>query len=73
MKLYRLRTIGLGEFYVIALHPTDAELALLHILQSQDYGTSAQREVTSIEYIAKASNSTSGSLKDNRLIISTPE
>lgn len=48
MKLYKLKT-QVGEFLVVANHPTEAEQKLMKVLNDTDYGYSRQREVTNIE------------------------
>ena len=53
-KLYLLTTKGLGDFYVIAENPTQAEENLIKIFDDQDYGFSKDRVVTNISFIAKA-------------------
>jgi len=53
-KLYLLTTRGLGDFYVIAENPTQAEENLIKIFDDQDYGFSKDRVVTNISFIAKA-------------------
>lgn len=51
MKLYRV-TNKLGDWYVIAEHPTQAANKLVDALNTRDYGFSSQRSATNIELIA---------------------
>ncbi len=51
MKLYKLTT-GLGDYWVIANDPTQAEHKLTTILDVADYGLTKKRIVTQINLIA---------------------
>lgn len=50
MKLYKLTT-ELGEYLVVAAHPTEAEEKLIAVLNKNDYGSYKQRDVTKHELI----------------------
>ncbi len=50
-KLYKL-TNRLGEYFIIAKHPTEAEEKLMEHLDGLDYGITEKRKVTNIELIA---------------------
>lgn len=52
-NLYPLTTAGLGDYYVLAKDPTEAQNALRKILDDQDYGISDKREVVLIKLISK--------------------
>jgi len=52
-RLYKLSTNGLGDFYVVAPHPTEAEEKLTQLLESTDYGFSKDRVIVNIELITK--------------------
>ncbi len=52
-NLYLLTTAGLGDYYVLAKDPTEAQNALRKILDDQDYGISDRREVVVIKLISK--------------------
>ena len=52
-NLYLLKTKNLGEFYVIAEHPTEAQKKLEGDLVKGSYGYTNDREVQSIQLIAK--------------------
>ena len=52
-KLYLLKTKNLGEYYVIAEHPTEAQKKLEDDLNKAAYGYSNDREVQSISLLAK--------------------
>jgi hypothetical protein len=56
MKLYRLET-GIGTYWVVAEHPTDAEKKLMHVLNENNYGFHKDRTVTRIDVIAEQINS----------------
>lgn len=43
-KLYRINTNGVGLFYVIANHPTEAEEMLTKELNDSDYGFTSQQK-----------------------------
>ncbi len=51
-NLYLVSTSGLGQFYVIANDPTEAEKALIKIFDDQDYGFKKDRRVTNIQWLA---------------------
>ena len=46
MKLFLLTTTGLGDFYLIADTPNDAENALINYLNKADYGFNNLRSLT---------------------------
>jgi len=50
-KLYRIEN-GLGSYFVIAEHPTEAQNKLKEVLDKNDYGFSNKREVISITPLA---------------------
>lgn len=52
-NLYLISTNGLGQFYVIANDPTEAEKALIKIFDDQDYGFKKDRRVTNIQWLAE--------------------
>ena len=52
-NLYLLKTKNLGEYYVIADHPTEAQKKLEGDLNKASYGYANDREVQSIQLIAK--------------------
>ena len=52
MKLYKLTT-GLGDYFVIANDPTEAEHKLSKLLNENDYGYSRNRRVTKFEVLAE--------------------
>lgn len=52
MKILYELTTGLGDYYVLASDPTEAEVELLKIFNDQDYGFSKQRKVTNIKFIS---------------------
>ena len=53
MKLYRIEN-GLGTYWVVAEHPTEAEQKLKSLLDKNDYGFSDKRKATAITIIAEA-------------------
>lgn len=53
MKLYLLTTKGLGDFYLIAKTPNDAEEKLKSLLDKADYGFSDKRKVENIKLLAE--------------------
>ncbi len=57
MKLYLLSTKGVGNFYLIAKNPNDAEMKLKHLLNSSDYGFEPSRKVCNIQLIAEEEDS----------------
>lgn len=63
-KLYLLKTNRLGEFYVLAKDPTEAENALMEMFEKVDYGFSNYRTVESITFLAENIRSFSGSKKE---------
>ena len=52
MNLYKLST-GVGDYWVIASHPTEAEEKLTKVLNDSNYGHFKDRIVQSIHFIAK--------------------
>lgn len=52
-NLYLLKTKNLGEYYVIADHPTEAQKKLEGDLKKAGYGFDKEREVQSIQILAK--------------------
>lgn len=52
MKLYKLTT-GLGDYFVVASDPTEAEQKLSKLLNENDYGYSRNRRVTKFEVLAE--------------------
>jgi len=53
MKLYLLSTQGLGDFYLVAKSPNDAEAKLKGLLDLADYGFSDKRKVDNIKLLAE--------------------
>jgi hypothetical protein len=53
MKLYKIEN-GIGTYWVIAEHPTEAEEKLQSILDKNNYGFSANRKALSITIVAEA-------------------
>ena len=53
MNLYKIEN-GIGTYWVIAAHPTEAEQKLKKILNDADYGFYDKREMKSIHLVAKA-------------------
>lgn len=53
MKLYKIEN-GIGTYWVIAEHPTEAEQKLKSILDKNDYGFTDRREALSITIVAEA-------------------
>lgn len=51
--LYRLNTVGIGSFYVLATNSHQAEEVLLEELSKSDYGFYSKREIESIDVIAR--------------------
>jgi len=51
--LYRVTTRGCGTFYVVASSFDYAAGEVTRELNAQDYGSSAQRVVTSVEFICR--------------------
>lgn len=52
MKLYKLTT-GLGDYFVIANDPTEAEQKLSKLLNENDYGYARDKKVTKFEVLAE--------------------
>lgn len=52
-KLYLLSTQGLGDFYLVAETPNDAEDKLKVLLNKSDYGISDKRKVNNIKLLAE--------------------
>lgn len=52
MKLYKINN-GIGTYWVVAEHPTEAEAKLKTMLDAADYGFSEKRKALSIEIIAE--------------------
>ncbi len=75
MNLYLLTTSGLGDFYLVAKSPNDAESKLNTLLDRADYGFRQKRKVENIrllseevtEFPAGIPNFSSG----NRLVLET--
>ena len=53
MKLYKIEN-GIGTYWVISEHPTEAEENLKLILDKNDYGFTDRRKAFSITIIAEA-------------------
>ena len=53
MNLYLLSTKRLGDFYVLAESPNDAEFKLSESLSLADYGFDAYRKVDNIKLVAE--------------------
>ena len=51
-NLYRLKN-KLGDYWVVAEHPTQAQEKLLKLLNKNDYGITSHRIVVSIDLIAE--------------------
>lgn len=56
-NLYLLSTAALGDYYVIASDPTDAQNFLVEALNSQNYGYFVDRVVTNIKLVAMSAGS----------------
>ena len=67
MKLFQLTTTGLGDYWVVANNPTEAENKLVNILNEYNYGYSTCRKVTIIKIIAE--HITDQFLTGKRLVI----
>ena len=52
MKLFKIEN-GIGIYWVVAEHPTQAEEKLKAILDANDYGFSDKRKVVTITVIAE--------------------
>lgn len=52
MKLFKIEN-GIGTYWVIAEHPTQAEEKLKAILDANDYGFSDKRKAVTITVIAE--------------------
>lgn len=61
-SLYLLTTKGLGDYYVIAENPFEAQHSLISIFNEQNYGTSDTRNVVNIKILTKSFGE---SLSDN--------
>jgi len=57
MTLYKV-TNGVGDWWVIAEHPTEAEEKVKTHLNKHDYGYTDDRQVINISIIATESNNT---------------
>lgn len=53
MKLYRLQTKGLGDYWVIADNAHEADQKLTKLLDAADYGFSKERLVISTALISE--------------------
>ena len=53
-NLYLVTTNGLGDYYVLANDPTEAQNALKAILDEQKFGSSDDRRIINIKWIAEA-------------------
>lgn len=53
-NLYQLTTRGLGDYYVLANDPTEAQDALKRIFNDQKYGSTDDRRILNIKWIAEA-------------------
>lgn len=53
MKLYGLKT-GLGYYYVVAEHPTEAVDKFTNLMNESDYGYRSNRTVSQIDVIAES-------------------
>lgn len=71
MKLFRLETVGLGDYWVIANDPTEAEIALGKILDGSNYGFYEKRTVKTINYIAESIDNLTF-VSGKKLIINIP-
>jgi hypothetical protein len=52
--LYLLTTAGLGDYYVLATNPSEAEESLVKILNEQDYGFRDERRVVNIAILTSS-------------------
>lgn len=52
-NLYLVTTNGLGDYYVLANDPTEAQNTLKRILDEQSYGTSDGRRITNIKWLSE--------------------
>lgn len=75
-NLYLLTTRGLGEYHVLANDPTEAESTLKRIFDEQKYGSSDDRRIVNIKWLAEAFSKSSNdetkpflSDKSKRLLI----
>lgn len=75
MNLYRIDTERLQSFFVVANDPTEAEKALINLLNTADYGFSKDRQIKSIHFISQEVRLWNGSKPNftelNRLILPT--
>lgn len=73
MKLFLLTTDGLGDYYIIAETPNDAEKLLETQLNEADYGFSRDRVIRNIKILTNeikiAFNGKLDFNDDNRMII----
>ena len=51
MDLYLVTTSGLGSFYVVANHPTEAQEKLSTKFSKINYGFQSDRKVLKIEFV----------------------
>ena len=56
-KLYKI-TNGIGDYWVIAKHPTEAEEKLLKLLNEADYGFDDNRKAKNISIVADEAGDT---------------
>ena len=66
-KLYKL-TNNIGNWWVVAEHPTEAENKLSELLNIADYGHFLDREITNIELIATQYNDITN-LTNHKLVV----
>lgn len=53
MNLYAVTTKGLGSYFVVAIDPTRAQEGLKEVFNKQETGTSGDREVLEIKWLAE--------------------
>jgi len=53
MNLYLVSTENLGDYYIVAAHPTAAEGTLIDLLNKADYGFQDYRKVINIKLLAE--------------------
>lgn len=69
-KLYLITTKGLGNYYVIAKDPTEAENTLTSLLDEHSYGFTDSRQVVNIQWLSTSIEDRFGiSDKNKRLLI----
>jgi len=75
-NLYLITTKGLGDYYVIANDPTEAQDSLIKIFNAQNYGNSKNRKIINIKWLSESfysdlldKSKPFLSNKDNRLLI----